>query len=201
MCQPIRSDIAWSNRTRIVVRGKSLPEEVIGTLNLGDFSYLQLTGRMPTREQSRVFNAILVTLVEHGLTPSAIATRLTYAGAPESMQAAVAAGLCGLGSVFVGSMETAARLLYETLPDGPAGVDLEAKARAVAKDYADSRRIVPGVGQIYNGAFLRGLFWLVITPGFWIGSGGWLGWVCHLIAAYTAYTYAVASERGQRVRR
>ena len=33
--------------------------------------------------------------------------------------------------------------------------------------------IVPGVGQIYNGAFLRGLFWLVITPGFWIGSGGW----------------------------
>jgi TM2 domain-containing membrane protein YozV len=61
--------------------------------------------------------------------------------------------------------------------------------------------IVPGVGQIYNGAFLRGLFWLVITPGFWIGSGGWLGWVCHLIAAYTAYTYAVASERGQRVRR
>ena len=50
--------------------------------------------------------------------------------------------------------------------------------------------VVPGIGQIYNGAFLRGLFWLVITPGFWIGSGGTLGWVCHLIAAYTAYRYA-----------
>src|SRR6185295_19055959 len=50
--------------------------------------------------------------------------------------------------------------------------------------------IVPGVGQIYNGAFLRGLFWLIITPGFWIGSGGTLGWVCHVIAAYTAYSYA-----------
>ena len=46
---------------------------------------------------------------------------------------------------------------------------------------------VPGVGQIYNGEFLRGLFWLVVTPGFWIGTGGTLGWVCHLIAAYTAY--------------
>src|SRR5689334_5748805 len=120
--QPIRSDIAWSNRTRIVVRGKSLPDEVIGTLNLGDFSYLQLTGRMPTPEQSRVFNAILVTLVEHGLTPSAIAARMTYAGAPESLQAAVAAGLCGLGTVFVGSMENAAKLLYETLPPGSSGV-------------------------------------------------------------------------------
>lgn len=50
--------------------------------------------------------------------------------------------------------------------------------------------IVPGVGQIYNGTFLRGLFWLVITPGFWIGSGGWLGWICHFAAAYTAYQFA-----------
>ncbi len=50
--------------------------------------------------------------------------------------------------------------------------------------------IVPGVGQIYNGAFLRGIFWLIVTPGFWIGSGGLLGWICHLIAAYTAYNYA-----------
>jgi TM2 domain-containing membrane protein YozV len=50
--------------------------------------------------------------------------------------------------------------------------------------------IVPGVGQIYNGAFLRGIFWLIVTPGFWIGSGGTLGWICHLIAAYTAFSYA-----------
>ena len=50
--------------------------------------------------------------------------------------------------------------------------------------------IVPGVGQIYNGKFLRGLFWLIITPGFWIGTGGFLGWVCHLVSAYTAYSWA-----------
>lgn len=50
--------------------------------------------------------------------------------------------------------------------------------------------IVPGVGQIYNGKFLRGLFWLIITPGFWIGSGGLIGWVCHVVAAYTAYSWA-----------
>ena len=50
--------------------------------------------------------------------------------------------------------------------------------------------VVPGIGQIYNGDWLRGLFWLVITPGFWIGSGGTLGWVCHVAAAYTAYDRA-----------
>jgi TM2 domain-containing membrane protein YozV len=51
--------------------------------------------------------------------------------------------------------------------------------------------IVPGFGQFYNGDFLRGLFWLIITPGFWIGSGGLLGWVCHVIAAATAYRRAM----------
>jgi TM2 domain-containing membrane protein YozV len=54
--------------------------------------------------------------------------------------------------------------------------------------------LIPGVGQIYNGTFLRGIFWLIITPGLWIGSGGTLGWICHLISAYTAYRYATRSS-------
>jgi len=49
---------------------------------------------------------------------------------------------------------------------------------------------VPGVGQLYNGRILAGILWLIITPGFWIGTGGTLGWICHIIAAYTAYSYA-----------
>ena len=50
--------------------------------------------------------------------------------------------------------------------------------------------VIPGMGQIYNGDFLRALFWLVVTPGLWIGSGGLLGWICHVIAAFTAYRRA-----------
>jgi TM2 domain-containing membrane protein YozV len=50
--------------------------------------------------------------------------------------------------------------------------------------------IIPGVGQFYNGRILAGILWLIITPGMWIGTGGLLGWVCYVIAAYTAYSYA-----------
>ena len=56
--------------------------------------------------------------------------------------------------------------------------------------------IIPGVGQIYNGDFLRGAFWLIVTPGLWIGTGGLFGWVCHLIAAYTAYRRAKDKNAG-----
>jgi TM2 domain-containing membrane protein YozV len=50
--------------------------------------------------------------------------------------------------------------------------------------------VIPGLGQFYNGKFWRGIFWLVVTPGLWIGSGGTLGWICHVVSAYTAYDYA-----------
>ena len=50
--------------------------------------------------------------------------------------------------------------------------------------------VIPGLGQIYNGKFLRAIFWFIVTPGMWFGTGGWFGWVCHVIAAYTAYSWA-----------
>jgi TM2 domain-containing membrane protein YozV len=56
--------------------------------------------------------------------------------------------------------------------------------------------LIPGVGQFYNGDILRGIFWLIVTPGLWIGSGGMLGWICHIIAAATAHRRA--NYRNQR---
>jgi citrate synthase len=143
----IRTDIAWSEVDRITVKGRDLCSEILGKLSLGDLAFLLITDRMPSTRESTMFNAIAVTLVEHGLTPSALAARLTYTGAPEAMQAAVAAGLCGLGSVFVGSMETAARVLQEALPDPKADVDLPALAKAAVAKLRAERQLVPGIGH------------------------------------------------------
>ena len=141
--KPIRSDIAWSTSDRIVVRGKDLPGEILGHMNLGDLAFLQITGRTATPEESNVFNAIVITLVEHGITPSAIVARMTYAGAPESLQAAVAAGLCGLGTVFVGSTEGATKMLYEALEDR-GDTDLQSIAVATVAKYRREGAVLPG---------------------------------------------------------
>jgi citrate synthase len=118
MKNEIRSDIGWSTAERITVYGKDLPSEILGKLNLGDVAFLGLTGRVPNEKESKLFNAMVVTLVEHGMTPSAMVARLTYLGAPEALQAAVASGLLGLGSVFVGSMEGVARILSDAVASG-----------------------------------------------------------------------------------
>jgi citrate synthase len=74
--------MGWSTSDTIVVRGKDLPAEVLGHVNLGDMAFLEVMNRLPTAEESAVFNAVAVTLVEHGMTPTAIAARLTYLGGP-----------------------------------------------------------------------------------------------------------------------
>ena len=145
--KPIRTNIAWSEVDRITVKGRDLCSEILGKLTLGDVAFLMLTDRMPNPRESVVFNAITITLVEHGLTPSALAARLTYTGAPEAMQAAVAAGLSGLGSVFVGSMETAARVLQEALPDPKADADLPRLAKEAVERLRASKTLVPGIGH------------------------------------------------------
>jgi citrate synthase len=128
----IKSDLGWSTRERITVRGKDLPGEILGTLNLGDMAFFELTGRFPNEKESRMFNAMAVTLVEHGITPSALAARLTFLGAPEAMQSAVAAGLCGLGSVFVGSMEGVAKML---------------SSNKSAQEIISENKRIPGLGH------------------------------------------------------
>lgn len=127
--------------------GKDLPSEILGKIDLTGMAYLELTGRLPTAQEANVFNAIVVTLVEHGITPSALAARLTFLGAPESLQAAVAAGLCGVGSVFVGSTEGAAKVLLEAIPDRslPGGIDR--LARDIVLRLRAEKAQIPGIGH------------------------------------------------------
>ena len=57
----------------------------------------------PSERQTRIVDAVMVTIMEHGLVPSAVVTRLTHYGAPESFQGAVAAGLLGVGDRYAGT--------------------------------------------------------------------------------------------------
>ena len=146
----IRSDMGWSDATRIRVQGMDLMHDIMGKLNLGDFAFLEIQKRLPTPSESIVFNAMLATLVEHGMTPMAIATRLTYLGAPESLQGAVASGLLGMGTTFAGTAEGAARILQESLSGDAADTpdsDLPAMAEAIVKRLRDTRQSIPGIGH------------------------------------------------------
>lgn len=144
---PICSTVGWSNADTIKVHGLDLAQDIMGKLNLGDMAFLQITGRLPRASESVLFNAIAVTLVEHGLTPMALVTRLTYLGAPESVQSAVAAGLCGMGNTFAGTAEGAARMLFEALDGQADDADINLIAKQVVDSHSQQRQPIPGIGH------------------------------------------------------
>jgi citrate synthase len=146
----VRSDIAWATPTKVVIHGLDLCNEIVGKIDFGQMTFLQLFGRLPEERELRMFNAMMVILVEHGITPSSLATRFTYCGAPEAVQAAVAAGLLGLGSVFVGSLDNAAKLLQETIPANTTLTDPQAKAVEIVTGYRSRKEIIPGIGHPFH---------------------------------------------------
>jgi len=139
--------IAHHTTEAIYVRGASLVDDLIGKLSFTEMMYFQLLGAKPTPAQTRILDAVLVTLMEHGLTPSVIVSRLIYDSCPEAVQAAVAAGLLGVGSTFIGTMEGCAKNLEEILaaPEDKAG-----RARAVAKRFREARMPIPGFGHPHH---------------------------------------------------
>ena len=131
----------------IYVRGASLVDDLIGKLSFTEMMFFQLLGARPTPAQTKILDAVLVTLMEHGLTPSAITARLIYDSCPEAIQAAVAAGLLGVGSTFVGTMEGCAANLEEILaaPEGE-----QARARAIAERFRKAKKPIPGFGHPHH---------------------------------------------------
>jgi len=147
MTRRLKSELGFSTADRIVVRGHDLAAELLGKASLGDVAFLELKGRLPTQQESVVFNAITVTLVEHGMTPSAIAARLTYYGAPESLQGAVAAGLLGMGDRFGGSAEAAARMLQDALGEAAPLADLRPLATEIVNRHRGNKQPIAGLGH------------------------------------------------------
>jgi citrate synthase len=134
------------------VRGYDLAHEVMGEMSFSDLAFLLASGRIPTEGESVLFNAVLASLADHGLTPTALATRLTYTGAPESIQGAIAAGLLGGGSVFLGPVEDTAAFLDEILAKVPnEGVPDDATLESAAADAVraavQTDRRIPGLGH------------------------------------------------------
>lgn len=142
-----RTRIARHSPEAITVRDADLVTDLIGKLTFTEMMYFQLLGRRPSAAQTRILDAVLVTLMEHGLTPSVIAARMIYMSCPEAVQAAVAGGLMCVGSTFVGTMEGCAALIEEILaaPEGEA-----ARAQAIARRHHESKKPIPGFGHPFH---------------------------------------------------
>ncbi|HEU5429624.1 MAG TPA: citryl-CoA lyase [Actinocrinis sp.] len=141
-----------SSLDSITLLGHDLARDVMGEVGFGELAFWLATQRRPTRGETRVFEAVLAALADHGFTPTAIVTRLTYLSAPDSVQGALAAGLLGGGSRFLGVTEDCGRFLHEVIAaqTGPLPADddgWDALAISTLRNARDAGLRIPGLGH------------------------------------------------------
>jgi citrate synthase len=145
-----RTSLSTSGPDSITLLGQDVASDLMGKVGFGELALWLVTQRRPTPSQVRVFEAVLVALADHGFTPTAIAARLTYLSAPDSVQGALAAGLLGGGSRFLGVTEDAGRYLVGALAGQPEPAD-DAEFDALALDALmrtkAAGKLVPGLGH------------------------------------------------------
>ncbi|MFZ5852459.1 MAG: citryl-CoA lyase [Actinomycetota bacterium] len=157
MSQPVEglafpTSLGTSSADQIRLLGQDLTADLMGKVGFGELAFWLVALRRPTPGECRVFEAVLVALADHGFTPTAIAARLTYLSAPDSLQGALAAGLLGGGSRFLGVTEDCGTYLHDALtsydgelPTDDVGWD-ELALAAVTRSRA-AGRLVPGLGH------------------------------------------------------
>jgi citrate synthase len=141
------TSICTSDPTSITVRGLDLCTDIIGEMDFTSYFWLLVTGSRPNSTQRVLADAVLCAIAEHGLVPSVVATRMTYAAAPEAFHGAVAAGLLGCGSVVLGSAEVAGKFLAACLADDPDAGTLDESANRHVAALRGERKAIPGFGH------------------------------------------------------
>lgn len=137
--------LCTSDANNIWIRGKNLVNDLVGHMTFTEMTLFHLLGQPATAMQVKIVDAVMVTIMEHGLTPSAIAARETYIGAPESLQGAVAAGLLGVGSRFAGTAGDCAKI-FDEIVQTPAG-ERVAVADVIVKNHREAKLPLPGFGH------------------------------------------------------
>ena len=139
------TSICGYDADNILIRNKNLVDDLIGKYSFTQLMLLQTLGQEPSDAQRRIVDAVMVTIMEHGLVPSAIVTRLTHYGAPESFQGAVVAGLLGVGQRYAGTASECGAIL-ERIAAAPDD-QREATAIEEIKACREQRKPVPGFGH------------------------------------------------------
>src|SRR4051794_1631436 len=137
--------IAGYDATSVTIRGQDLVTDLMGKVSFAELMLLQMTGSLASKSQASILDAVLVTIMEHGLVPSAIVSRLTLYGAPESTQGAIVAGLLGVGDRFAGTASECSKLLEKIARADASG--RVSVAQDLVKEHRAFKKAIPGFGH------------------------------------------------------
>jgi citrate synthase len=148
MMEPWRTGITTSDEKNIFIRGYDITS-LMTQATFTDTIFLLHQNRLPTQDERRLLDAILIGVSDHGpAAPSAAAARIVASGNRQSLESAVAAGVLAMGDAHGGAA-------YDCMQMIGRGVELarnrdrsmQAAARSIVADAKSERKRLPGMGH------------------------------------------------------
>jgi citrate synthase len=133
-----------SDISRLMFRGRDTLNDLVGKVTYTEGVFLAVTGKLPTPQQTRILDACLVILMDHGITPSTLVTRLVADSVPGDIQVSMAAGLLTVGSKFIGTIAGCGAILEHGAASGQTPGTW---AAATVAEYIAAKRRFPGFGH------------------------------------------------------
>lgn len=141
-----KTALAYGDTDRVVIRGYDLTE-LVGNISFPAAILLLATSELPSEGQAKTLEAMLVSVIDHGIVPSSIVTRyLASSGTP--LQAAVAGGVMSFGDIYGGASEQLAEQIAAHRPAVEAQLTSAAEAgAAIVAHFTGLGSRVPGYGH------------------------------------------------------
>lgn len=152
MAEIRKTAISWVEAEKITVRGYRI-EELLGKISFGEAIFLVLRGELPTAQQAQMLEAILISVIDHGVRPPSTIAAVTVANAGANLNTAVAAGLLAVNKYHGGAIEDAMRAVAEAvkLQEDENLTPFDA-ARKVARNYQARGARISGFGHRFHAA-------------------------------------------------
>jgi len=144
-----KTEITKISPNELLIRGYPL-DELIGSISYATGIFLTIRGELPSPQEDRVINAILVATMDHGTTaPSAVAAR-TVASCGVPITTALAAGISSIGDYHGGAGENCMKILTENLSDYDENQSLEDIAKNLVTRKRNQKKRIPGFGHRFH---------------------------------------------------
>jgi citrate synthase len=146
--EPWRSAIANSDQTNLWIRGYDVTALMQRT-TFADVVFLLHRSRLPSVDERRLIDAILIAVADHGAgAPSCAAARLVASGNRESLSAAVAAGILAIGDEHGGAGADCMEIIAAgTALARSESISIEEAALRTFDEFRSTRKRLPGLGH------------------------------------------------------
>ena len=152
MASKRKTAISWVEAGKVTLRGYAI-EDLIGRISLGAAVFLILRGELPTTNQAKMLEAILISVIDHGASPPSTIAAVTVANTGGNLNSAVSAGILAINKYHGGAIEEAMSAISEAVnlqeSDKLSAID---SAEKVVQNYKVKGARISGFGHRFHAA-------------------------------------------------